>query len=340
MTDAMSSPSNADATPRRRPELRSEARVLRSRANHRILFIAHYIIFTMTIALIWFTADFFAAVATGLAWGTLLSMHGFFAVLAPILRKKWTAGAEAHEAASISSERRSLEGKHARSLEELSASIAHEIRNPITAAKSLVAQMAEDPTSIENVEYARVALGELDRVERSIAHLLRFARDEEIEMGEARIIDVIDSAIEILRDRFDAVGITVTRDIDFGAGDSNGALRADAEKLRRVLINLFQNAIDALEESATPSPSIEVAAGENLAQTEVWLRLRDNGPGIPADRLARVFTPFYTSKEKGTGLGLAISKKIVDAHGGTLEAHNGSSGRGTELVMVLPKAGP
>jgi signal transduction histidine kinase len=310
------------------------ARLARRAANHRIAFIAHYIVFSMTIALVWLAGGFMPAVFTGLAWGIGLACHGFFGVVAPILRQRWTRSVTQKLNASTSIERRSIEGRHARSLEELSASIAHEIRNPITAAKSLVAQMGEDPSSPENVEYARVALEELDRVERSIAHLLRFARDEEVQMSDTRMIDVVDSALESFRDRFARSGVTVTREID-----SDGAIRGDAEKLRRVVINLVQNALDALEESAAPSPSIALAAGENLARTEVWLRVRDNGPGIPEARLERIFKPFFTSKESGTGLGLAISRKIVEAHGGTLEARSPRAGSGTELTMVLPKAG-
>ena len=109
--------------------------------------------------------------------------------------------------------RRSLEDKHARSLEQLSASIAHEIRNPITAAKSLVQQMGEDPSSRENVAYANVALEELDRVERSISHLLKFAREEELHVGALRVAEVVDSALETFRDRIARLGVTVTREL-------------------------------------------------------------------------------------------------------------------------------
>ena len=338
MTRVSESIARADS-PRRAAPAADPERKARGIANGRIGFIAHYIVFAFVIALIGVASgDIFPAVITALAWGVGLAVHGFFAVVAPILRQRWTARElERQLAAPLSPSRRAIEGKHARSLEELSASIAHEIRNPITAAKSLVAQMGEDPSSPENVEYARVALAELDRVERSIAHLLRFARDEDVDARDTRMSDVVDSALESFRDRFDRAGVTVTR-----AVDTEGNIVGDAEKLRRVVINLVQNALDALEGSATPAPRIEVAAGENLARTEVWLRVRDNGPGIPADRLEQVFTPFHTTKESGTGLGLAISKKIVDAHGGTLEAHasgGGLDGRGAELLMVLPKGG-
>ena len=118
--------------------------------------------------------------------------------------------------------------------------------------------------------------------------------------------------------------------------EADGTMRGDPEKLRRVIINLISNALDALLESETPRPRIEIQAGENLAGTEVWLRVRDNGPGIAPDRLQEIFSPFFTSKEGGTGLGLAISKKVVDAHGGSIEVDSGPD-RGTEFVMTLPK---
>ena len=227
--------------------------------------------------------------------------------------------------------RRSLEDKHARSLEQLSASIAHEIRNPITAAKSLVQQMGEDPSSRENVAYANVALEELDRVERSISHLLKFAREEELHVGALRVAEVVDSALETFRERITRLGVSVTRELG-----GEGVMAGDAEKLRRVLINLTGNALDALEEARTPTPRIQVISGEDLAGREVWLRVRDNGPGIAPEALARIFSPFYTSKSSGTGLGLAISKKLVDAHGGSIEVHS-TPGQGTEFLLTFPK---
>jgi signal transduction histidine kinase len=233
--------------------------------------------------------------------------------------------------ATLSEERLDLEGRHARSMEQLSASIAHEIRNPITAAKSLVQQMEEDPTSRENVEYARVALEELQRVERSVSHLLRFARDEEMGFARVRMAEVIDSALETFRDRLERSGVVLERRLE---GD--GLLEGDAEKLRRVVINLVGNSVDALEESATASPRVEVSMGENLAGTAVWVRIRDNGPGIDPEARQKMFSPFYTSKANGTGLGLAICRKLVEAHAGSIEVVS-EPGRGAEFVLTFPK---
>ena len=81
---------------------------------------------------------------------------------------------------------------------------------------------------------------------------------------------------------------------------------------------------------------LEMLAGENLAGTECWLRVRDNGPGIEAAALAQIWSPFYTSKANGTGLGLAIAKKVVEAHGGTIESSS-QPGAGAEFTITLPK---
>ena len=233
--------------------------------------------------------------------------------------------------ATLTKERRALEGEHSRSMEELSASIAHEIRNPITAAKSLVQQMGEDTAATENVEYAEVALEELSRVERSVSHLLRFARDEDLLMAEMRMADVLDSALETFRDRLSRNGIAIDRQID-----CDGVMEGDAEKLRRAIINLVGNSIDALTESGAADPRVEIAMGENLAGSEVWLRIRDNGPGIDPETRAKIFSPFYTSKTNGTGLGLAITRKLVEAHGGTIDLES-EPNAGAEFLLTFPK---
>jgi signal transduction histidine kinase len=265
-------------------------------------------------------------------WGLRYLKDFYRLVLEPRLRERFLEEeVEKRVHAHLSDERRTLEGEHARSMQELSASIAHEIRNPITAAKSLVQQMEEEPSAPENVEYARVALEELTRVERSVSHLLRFARDEEMRLSTVQLGDVVDSAVETFRDRIARSGIRVTRRID-----SPGALQGDAEKLRRVVINLVGNALDALEEARTQAPAVEVAVGEDLAGASVWLRVADNGPGIEPAVRDKIFSPFYTSRANGTGLGLPICKKLVEAHGGTIEASS-TPGRGSEFLLSFPK---
>jgi signal transduction histidine kinase len=306
--------------------------VARRRANARLGFLTHLIAYGSVCVFLLLVAGFRPAFIVALAWGIGLTSHYFAALVAPGLRRRYIER-EVNRAVerNVPRERRSIEDKHVRSLEELSASIAHEIRNPITAAKSLVQQMGEDPASVENVDYAKVALDELDRVERSVAHLLRYAREEDIHISEVRLADLVTSALETFRNRTAENGVTIETELG-----TDHVLRGDPDKLRRVLVNLVGNAIDALEEAGTPDPHIEVMAGENLAGTECWVRVRDNGPGIEPETLTRIFSPFYTSKDSGTGLGLAISKKVVDAHGGSIEATS-SPGAGAEFTITIPK---
>ena len=213
------------------------------------------------------------------------------------------------------------------SLDELSSTIAHEIRNPIAAAKSLVQQMGEDPQSVENVEYAKVALDELDRVERRIAHLLKFAKEEDYVLAPANLAAIVDSALTQMRSKLDAARVAAVR--NYIAGPT---VVADAEKLKQVFANVLDNAIDAFD-GVPENRRIELFI-ENGGNDAV-VRIRDNGSGIPPEKVDRIFNPFFTTKEKGTGLGMAISKKIVEAHAGTMDVAS-EVGRGTEFLVSLP----
>ena len=222
-----------------------------------------------------------------------LGRRAFKTFYEPQLHQRFVAEEIDHQVRSrVVRERRDLEGEHHRSLEQLSASIAHEIRNPITAAKSLVQQMGEDAGGVDQEEYARVAVAELERVERSISHLLRYAREEDTRIVPVVMEDVLESALETFRDRARRAGIEIVRQYD-----AKGRLEGDPEQLRRVVINLVSNAMDALEGAEMGGPEIRVSMGENLAGSEVWVRIADNGDGIDSSSRDRIFDPFYTSRE-------------------------------------------
>jgi signal transduction histidine kinase len=215
------------------------------------------------------------------------------------------------------------------SIGALSASIAHEIRNPIAAAKSLVQQMGEDPRSVENVEYANVALDELDRVERSISHLLKYAKEEEIEFAPTNLATVVDASLSEMRAKLDAAGVAVARNYIGGP-----TLVADAEKLRQVFANILDNAIASFP-AQQEEKRVDLYIENGLPQ-RIRVRLRDNGAGIAPEKIDRIFNPFFTTKEEGTGLGMAISKKIIEAHEGKIDVVS-EPDRGTEFIVTLPR---
>jgi signal transduction histidine kinase len=148
-----------------------------------------------------------------------------------------------------------------------------------------------------------------------------------------RLGEVVEGALETFRDRVERGGVALEHEIA-----SEAEMEGDPEKLRRVVINLVGNAFDALEEGGTRSPRIDVAVGESLAGNEVWLRVRDNGPGLDEETQAKMFRPFFTSKANGTGLGLAITRKLVDAHRGQIEVRS-APGEGAEFTVIFPRGG-
>lgn len=259
-----------------------------------------------------------------LGWGIGLFAHYMAVFGSRMIRERYFVPAIERE---VRREKIAAHTEKRASIDELSATIAHEIRNPIAAAKSLVQQMGEDPASIENVEYGRVALGELDRVERRISHLLRYAKEEDYHFENVNLAAIVDASLTQMKGKLDAGSVRVARNYIGGP-----TVFADPEKLRQVFSNILDNATDALH-VRDDDRRIELFVENGGRRATV--RLRDNGPGIAADRIDRIFNPFFTTKENGTGLGMAIAKKIVEAHEGTIDVVS-EPGRGTEFVVSVP----
>jgi signal transduction histidine kinase len=307
------------------------ARHARPRHEGKLSFLGHTIIYGLSLMLIAITAGPFVALVVALGWGIGLASHGFFGVLAPALRARWDQPPSAAPPERVVNPP-AFDESRARSLEELSAAIAHEIRNPITAARSILQQIVEDPNSSDIAKHSQVALEELDRVERSIAHLLRYAREVPFNPTTVDVRDLIESSLDLFRDRAAREHVQIVRE-----WDELPIIQADGEQLRQVLANLLGNALDALAADHTANALIEVSGGLNLAGTEVWIRVSDNGPGIPPDLASKLFRPFFTTKVRGTGLGLSLSKKFVERHGGTIEL-SPAAGGGAAFVVHLPLA--
>ena len=192
---------------------------------------------------------------------------------------------------------------------ETAARIAHDIRNPVTAARSLAQQLAHD-AAVSDREVATVIVEELDRVERQVAALLRFSRCEDFHFDAVDLGALARSSLEPLRSRLNAEEVRVELDAPHGI-----VARADGEKLRQVIVNLVENALDALRDAPRPRRIVVTVRGDDgIAR----LRVGDSGPGVPVEVLPRLFDPFFSLKPSGTGLGLAIAKRTVDAHGGRI----------------------
>jgi signal transduction histidine kinase len=209
---------------------------------------------------------------------------------------------------------------------ETAARIAHDIRNPVTAARSLAQQLAREPGTAFARELA-IILEELERVERQVATLLRFARREEFNLVPVELGALARGAVDALRPRLAAAGVEAVLEVT-----ASVTARADAEKIRQVVVNLLENAADAMAEHGGGRVAVGVHNGSGGAS----LVVTDDGPGVPPEALPRLFEPFFSLKPHGTGLGLAIARRTVEAHGGRIEASCPAEG-GLAVRIELPR---
>lgn len=207
------------------------------------------------------------------------------------------------------------------------ARIAHEIRNPLTAARSLVQIMS----TAESDGLGEPAIRELDRIGGLVRDLLLFARRDDLQTAETvELPDLCREAVAQLAPLAGDAAVEVETEL------APAAVRGDRERLLQALGNLCRNGIEALGE-ANGRRRLSVRCG--AANGAAFLEVSDTGPGITAENLARLFEPFRTTKRAGTGLGLAIARGIVEAHGGRVTAAS-EPGRETTFRVELAAAGP
>ena len=212
---------------------------------------------------------------------------------------------------------------------QLAATVAHEIRNPITGAKCLLQQVGDELNgNAQGKEYVQLALEDLDRVEQSVSQLLTFARKEDFQFTEQDVTDLVRSTVQrfVAQTSEKAVAVQIQDSAPMWA-------TIDEEKMRRTLLNLLANAQDAVNGNGTITVSL-AAAGP-----DVEIQVSDNGQGLSQEDQKRIFEPFFTTKEKGTGLGLAIAKKIIEGHGGQISVTS-TLGKGTTFTLTIPRQRP
>jgi two-component system sensor histidine kinase HydH len=217
---------------------------------------------------------------------------------------------------------RSLEReRHLASLGEMSAVLAHEIRNPLASLKGNAQLLARTlPGGDKPHAKAERVVSEAIRLERLTNDLLEFARTGAIRREDS-------DPAEIARDA--AVAQTAGERIELDTADAPERWSLDPARMRQVLSNLIENALMASGEEAV-TVTVSRDAGQLLYE------VRDRGPGIASDDLPHIFDPFYTRRTTGTGLGLAVSRRLVELHGGSIEARNHPDG-GAELRVSLPE---
>ena len=204
----------------------------------------------------------------------------------------------------------------------MSASINHELNQPLTAIRSYAdnGHLLLDRERYGDVRGNLRKIAEMvDRMATIGAQLKQFARKTTGHCISVSLVDSVAASIGILGSKLKNVGVEVENRIP---RDSSLNVQADPIQLEQILINLISNAANAVKEQS--ERRIEVSA--ETVGNRVVVRVSDNGPGIPEDRLEQIFEPFFTTRETGLGLGLSISQRIAQSMGGTLNARNSIDG--------------
>ena len=211
---------------------------------------------------------------------------------------------------------------------ELASGVAHEIRNPVTAVLgALDLAIRRLPAADSPRALLEEAQHQLRRIEVTTTQLLRYARPPELREVVVDANELVDRACRVSEAQAKSAGIDL--EIEQAAGPV--PVSVDPELIVQVLVNLLLNGVDAVRGGGRLSVWVARHA------PEVWIGVRDTGPGVPFEKRAEIFRPFYTTKHQGTGLGLSISQQIVLRHRGTLRVED-TPGGGATFVVALPLA--
>jgi two-component system sensor histidine kinase HydH len=223
-------------------------------------------------------------------------------------------------------------------LGQMSAGLAHEIRNPLAVIKGsaeILSKKLENAQPIES-ELAGYIGSEVNRLNELIVHFLDFARPSQLEVHPYSISVIIDRAFEAARNQFPGADVHVERK---EASDLPAVL-CDEQLCERVFVNLFQNAYQAMLDPASVRERvlrISTTAESWQGRDGVGVLIEDTGPGVPVALREQIFNPFFTSKKDGVGMGLAIVAKIVDDHRGSIRVEDSALG-GARFHVFLPSA--
>ncbi len=213
------------------------------------------------------------------------------------------------------------------SLGGLAAGIAHELRNPLSSIKGFATYFREKSTDIPtDREAAEIMIAEVDRMNRTITQLIDFAKPLTMNIANVSLALVIRHALALVAGEATGQGVAITSEIPEGKWD----IPIDADRITQVLLNLFLNAIKAMESGG----KLMVSLAEQ-DDGKFRIAVSDTGIGIPAADLPRVFDPYFTTRPAGTGLGLAICHKIIEAHRGEIYIES-EQGKGTTAILILP----
>lgn len=224
--------------------------------------------------------------------------------------------------------RRMIRADRLATIGELAAGAAHEIRNPLTAIKSSLQYLEGRFQEEKEKKLLAIALQETDRIDEILAALLSFSRPSEIKKEQVDLAATLEESLALISFQARSGGV----DVETKFPAEPAFLNADKSQVKQLFLNVFLNAIQAMEGGGKLLCEILP-----LANGKILTRIVDTGEGIPEENMDKIYDPFFTTKKGGTGLGLSISYSIVKSHQGEIEVRS-RVGEGTTVLVTLPAA--
>jgi PAS domain S-box-containing protein len=230
----------------------------------------------------------------------------------------------------IETEKRIRESERLAHIGKLTTSLAHEIRNPLSSVK-MNSQIILKNSALDGNDKRRmeIVVSEISRLEGILDEMLDFARPVKLKFEQVSISRVVDSCLEIMDTRIREKNITVTRRYEKRVPQT----LVDQEKIEQTLINVLLNSIEVLPSQGGNIEIVTKQPGKN--GNPLRIEINDDGPGINAGDLPFIFDPFFSNKKQGTGLGLSNVKKIIEAHGGSVDVMT-IRPHGTRVCLTIP----
>jgi signal transduction histidine kinase len=225
----------------------------------------------------------------------------------------------------------------------MAAGLAHEIRNPLGAIRGAAQFLADDIPEEGDREFLDIIVQEVDRLNKVVTEFLDYSRPLKTRLEPRDLNRIVQQVATMMETQGLPDGVNVRLELD----PELPSAPIDVEKIKQVLLNLLQNAVQAMPAGGTvtlqtrhaPRVAWTGARRGEATLERVEIRVIDTGQGIAPDHLEKLFIPFFTTKSGGTGLGLAISQRLVQAHEGELEVRS-TPGQGTRFTIRLPVIEP
>ncbi len=211
---------------------------------------------------------------------------------------------------------------------KLAAGVAHEIRNPLSSIKGFATYFGRRYENNENdKETAQIMVKEVERINRSISQLLEFAKPMSVEIKQVDLKALIDHSLKLVQHDLERKKIKSRIHI----GTDTGKIATDGDRINQVLLNLYINAIEAMDDNG----SLEIDVQDSDTADHIDIRVTDNGKGMDKSALDQIFDPYFTTRSTGTGLGLSIVHRIIENLGGQIQVQS-TKGEGTCFIITLP----